>query len=295
MKKLTIGMSTYDDFDGVYFSIQSLRMHQDLLDNDLDLLVIDNNPSSGHSKAIQGLCNWIPNLRYIPYDKKQSTSVRNEIFRNALGKYCISMDCHVMFMPDAINSLLKYYNDNPDCKNIVQGPMMYDNLKGYSTHFKQTWGADMYGQWDKNVEGYKSGLPFEIPMMGLGVFSCETKNWRWFNENFRGFGGEEGYIHEKFRLLGGKAICLPSFQWVHRFSRPNGVKYPLKLHDRVWNYILGWMELYNDPEHQMIQDIRKNFEGRFSSEVMDKMIEESKKLNKNIEYNTKSTITDELP
>ncbi len=26
-KLLTIGMSTYDDFDGVYFTLQSLRMY----------------------------------------------------------------------------------------------------------------------------------------------------------------------------------------------------------------------------------------------------------------------------
>ena len=30
---LTIGMSTYDDYDGVFFSIQSLRMYHDICKN----------------------------------------------------------------------------------------------------------------------------------------------------------------------------------------------------------------------------------------------------------------------
>ena len=31
--------------------------------------------------------------------KKHHTSARNVIFEQAEGKYCISMDCHVMFPP----------------------------------------------------------------------------------------------------------------------------------------------------------------------------------------------------
>ena len=49
MKKLTIGMSTYDDYDGVFFTIQSLRMyHLHGMQNDIEFIVIDNNPESAH-------------------------------------------------------------------------------------------------------------------------------------------------------------------------------------------------------------------------------------------------------
>jgi hypothetical protein len=40
MVALTIGMATYNDFDGVYFTIQALRLYQDLADT--ELLVVDN-------------------------------------------------------------------------------------------------------------------------------------------------------------------------------------------------------------------------------------------------------------
>lgn len=271
-------MATYDDYDGVYFSIQALRMYHPICStDDVELLVIDNNPDGAHGKAIKNFKGWVKNLNYIKYTDKKSTATRNEIFRNASGKYCISLDCHVLFMPQAIDKLLDYYADNRNCKNIIQGPMFYDDLKSFSTHFKPTWGGDMYGQWETDHEGYNSNKPFEIPMMGLGSFSCETKNWLGFNEQFKGFGGEEGYIHEKFRQNGGKAICLPQFGWVHRFGRPNGVKYPLILEDRIWNYFIGWLELKRDPEHPMIQEIYENFKDRIPKGSIDNILSQARK------------------
>ena len=255
-------MCTHDDFHGVYFSIQSLRLHHIGQRNDVELIVIDNNPTGAHSEAIKGLKNWIPSLRYIPQSSNTGTSSRNLIFSESRGKYTISMDCHVLFPTGSIDSLLQYYAENPDSRDLIQGPMMYDNLVGYSTHFKPTWGGDMFGQWDANKEGYESGKPFEIPMHGLGVFSCKTDNWLGFNPLFTGFGGEEGYIHEKFRKAGAKALCLPQFKWLHRFGRPDGVKYPLVLEDRVWNYFVGWLELTQDPAHPMVQQIYDNFKNR---------------------------------
>ena len=38
--ELSIGMATYDDFDGVYFTVQALRLYQDI--EDTEILVIDN-------------------------------------------------------------------------------------------------------------------------------------------------------------------------------------------------------------------------------------------------------------
>jgi hypothetical protein len=281
MKKLlTIGMATYDDFDGVYFSIQALRAyHKILKEIDHEILIIDNNPDSEHGKMVKGLMGWVgENAKYIPFKQKTSTSVRNEIFKNSSGKYTISMDCHVLIEDGGLEALLRYYMQNEDCKDIVQGPMMYDNLINYSTHFSPEWRSDMYGVWGSNEEGFKSNKPFEIPMMGLGLFSCETKNWLGFNELFKGFGGEEGYIHEKFRLNGGKAICIPQLKWIHRFGRPSGVRYPLILEDRIWNYFIGWLELTKDPNHSMIVGAYEHFKNKIPNGSIDNILNNAKKL-----------------
>ena len=50
--------------------------------------------------------------------------------------------------------------------------------------------------------------PFEITMQGLGLFACRRDAWPGFNPAFRGFGGEEGYIHEKIRQRGGETLVL---------------------------------------------------------------------------------------
>ena len=182
------------------------------------------------------------------------------------------MDSHVLFVPGAFDSLIRYYAKNPDCKNIIHGPLLYDNLRSCATHFKPTWGGGMYGQWDTDNNRLNSGLPFEIPMQGLGVFSCETKHWVGFNDLFKGFGGEEGYIHEKFRQNGGRVICIPDFKWVHRFHRPEGAKYPLILEDRIWNYFIGWLELTKDPDHTMIKQIYDHFKDKIPQNSIDNIL-----------------------
>ena len=69
---------------------------------------------------------------------------------------------------------------------------------------------------------------------------------------------------------------MPNLKWVHRFGRPNGVPYQNILEDRVWNYFVGWLEIYKDPEHQMIKDIYEHFKQSLSTEKLDKILEEAK-------------------
>ena len=83
-------------------------------------------------------------------------------------------------------------------------------------------------------------------MQGMGLFCMSKKHWVKFNSKFYGFGAEEFYIHEKVRKKGGKVLCLPFLQWVHRFRRPNGVPYNLNIIDRIVNYLIGWTELKID-------------------------------------------------
>ncbi len=80
-------------------------------------------------------------------------------------------------------------------------------------------------------------------MQGLGLFSCRRAAWPGFNPHFRGFGGEEGYLHQKFRNRGQRCLCLPWLRWVHRFGRPDGVPYPVDWRDRIVNYLIGHREV----------------------------------------------------
>ena len=59
LPSLTIGMACYNDFDGVYFSVQALRLyHADALDG-CEILVVDNHPGSPAGKTTRALVeNW---------------------------------------------------------------------------------------------------------------------------------------------------------------------------------------------------------------------------------------------
>ena len=238
-------MATHDDFDGVYFSIQNIRMfHPEILD-DVEFVIIDNNPDGNHGKSVRNFIQWIKEpVQYLPYTKYKSTSVKNKVFDLADTPYVMCIDSHVFVEPGAIKKLIDFYDSGQDFGNLIQGPLVYDDLINISTHFDLRWSGYMWGQWGTDPRGIdKNAEPFEIPAQGMGLFSCRKDSWLYFNKNFRGFGGEEGYIHEKYRQRGKKTLCLPFLRWLHRFDRPNGISYPNDLKERYNNYLIGFKEL----------------------------------------------------
>ena len=271
---LTVGMCTYDDFDGVYFTVQSLKMHQTC--KDFDILIIDNNPHSMSGKTTKHFAD-AAGVEYIAYEAKKGTSVRNQVFEKSKTKYTLCIDSHVLLDAKYIKNLLNYYRENEALKDIVSGTLCDDKLIPYATQFDPIWDHWMYGKWGFNREKFELQQPFEIGMMGLGAFSCATEHWHGFNEAFIGFGGEEGYIHEKFRKYGGKAICIPQLKWTHRFGRPNGQKYPLQLEDRIWNYFIGWLELTKNPKNKNLKEMYKYFIENYDKNIIDKIFMKAKK------------------
>jgi hypothetical protein len=275
-KLLTIGMATHDDYDGVFFSIQSLRMYHDICStNNVEFIVLDNNSASEHGKACKSFVENQVHGKYIINTDQNSSFNKYKIVDHATGKYVLIIDCHVLIEKNGIDNLLKYFTDNPNCKDLIQGPLWYDDLKNISTHFDPTWRGDMFGIWATNKEKYDTGIPFEIPMQGMGMLAFERSNWVGINKHFKGFGAEEGYIAEKFKRRGGKNICLPYLKWNHRFGRPNGVKYPLILEDRIWNYFIGWLEITQNPNDIMILSIYNYFRNRIPKDKLDNMLQEA--------------------
>jgi hypothetical protein len=278
-KLLTIGMATHDDYDGVFFSIQSLRMYHQICNTSfVEFIVLDGNPDGEHGKACKSFVEHQVHGKYIPYNGVPSSFNKYKIADHASGKYVLIIDCHVLIEKDGIDNLLNYFSKNEPCQDLVQGPLLYDDLQNISTHFEKEWRGDMYGTWATNKELCDVGEPFEIPMQGMGLLAFEKSAWKGINQHFKGFGGEEGYIAEKFRQWGGKNICLPSLKWNHRFGRPNGVKYPLLLEDRIWNYFIGWLEITKDPNHEVITGAYNHFKDKLSVERIDILFNEAKNL-----------------
>ena len=245
---LTIGMATHDDYDGVYFSVQAIRLYHPEVTERTEILVVDNHPGGPCAGPLKALDQHVAGYRYLPYERTQGTAVRDVVFREANADFVLCMDSHVLFRPGALARLLDYLEARSGSLDLWQGPLLGDDLKVQATHFDPVWRAGMFGVWGMDPRGLGSDGPeFEIPMQGLGVFGCRQAAWPGFNPRLRGFGGEEGYLHEKVRRAGGRSLCLPFLGWMHRFNRPFGPRYAVSVDDRVRNYLLAHDELGWDP------------------------------------------------
>ena len=275
MKKLTIGMATFDDFEGVFFTIQSIRLNNLPRLDDLDLVVIDNNPDSAEGKETANFCGKA-NVRYFEERERRSTAIRDRVFREAESDFALCVDPHVLLEPGAIRRLIEFAEEHPETSDLFHGPMLYDYLgeETPATHMDPVWRDNMYGIWGHDKRGKEADAdPFEIEMHGLGLFFCRVLAWQGFSPLFRGFGGEEGYIHRKFRQAGKTVLLLPWLRWVHRFQRPRGISYPLLMEERIQNYFIGWEELGQDP-----QEIHDHFAKTFPHIDRDRLQREAKKL-----------------
>lgn len=249
LPKLTIGMATFDDYDGVYFTIQSIRLNNLERLDEIDLVVIDNNPDSPEGKATADFCGKA-GVRYFQEYAWRSTAVRDRIFSEALAPWAMSIDPHVLFEPGTISRLIEFTATAPS-SHLYHGAMLYDYLtKGAKvvTHMNPEWRENMFGTWGHDPRGIDpEAHPFEIEMMGLGCFVSRVDAWQGFHPLFKGFGGEEGYVHEKTRQAGAKILLLPWLRWIHRFDRPRGHPYPLNIEERIRNYLIGWLDIGKDP------------------------------------------------
>ncbi len=243
--KLTIGMAVYKNFEQVWFTLQALRMYQNIAD--IELIVIDN---FGDDSLRDFIRDWMTNgimpVRYVRYTVVQGpANAKNRIFVESTGEWVLVIDSHVMLAPGAVQKLKNWIDRNPHCRDLLHGPLLYDDLHTTADAMNNEWRGGMWGTW-RNAVVDTAAEPYSIPMHGMGLFACRRDAWLGFNPDFRGFGGEEGYIHTKFRQAGRDILLLPFLRWCHYFQTRNGIvsaPYIPMLADKIRNYKIGFQEL----------------------------------------------------
>lgn len=269
-RRLTVGMATYDDYDGVFFTIQAIRLYHAELVDEIEFVVIDNHPEGLAAPFLKQLERHFPGAyRYVPFRGFRGTAVRDQVFREASGEIVVCVDSHVLLAPGALRALVDHFDRSPGTLDLVQGPLRRDRDR-LATHYDPRWRGGMFGVWDFDERGADpSNPPFEITAHGLGVFACRREAWPGFNPRFRGFGGIEGYIHEKVRQRGGRVLCHPALVWVHRFERPTGLPYSAAWEDRIRNFMIGWNELGLDTA-----EVESHYREHLGAEVTDRILAE---------------------
>ena len=283
--RLTVAFPVFRDFDGLYFSALDILLHHAEVHNDIEIVVVDNDPAFQFDERQKKpvLQDWVEgylaqNVRakYVAAPGPGGPAgTKQRCIDEASGEFVLVMDSHVCIANGGLSRLLDFYAANPTTSDLYSGPIVYDGmvatmgrgdpfkingteLIGSATHFDPVWRGEMLGIWASDSRAASiDAEPFEIPAMGCGLFTCRKEAFVGFNPAFRGFGGEECYLHEKTRQAGNKAICLPFLRWVHRFARPAGVPYVLRKWDKVRNYVIGHQELGQDIDPIFQHCVRK--------------------------------------
>ena len=235
--QLTIGMAVYNDFPGCFFTIQALKLYQDL--SNTEIIIVDNYGCDSTKRLAEE-----SEVRYVRFTRVKGTAApRQRIFEEAKAEAVLVCDSHVLLSPESVKSLRDFYVQHPETEDLYQGPLLQNDGRTVITQMEPSWNDKFYGRWVASTVLDPKTPPFEIQMQGLGLFSCRRESWLGFNPRFTGFGGEEGYIHEKFRRAGHRVICLPWLRWSHLFHDKTRPSYKVHLKDRLINYVIGFCEL----------------------------------------------------
>lgn len=267
--KLTVSMASYDDYDGTYFTIQALRLYHP--NHQFEIIVLDNNPQSPHGAELRRLVRDVPNMRLIPVEDRRTSFVKYDTFNHATGDIIIGLDCHVLLNPGFFDHVVEFYEKNPDSMDLLTGPLLYDGLRSVSTHMEPKWRGQDFGCWATDKAGMETGAPFEVPMQGMGCFCFRRSAWKGIHARFDSFGAEEWYVAEKVRSWGGRVMCHPEMKWVHRFGWPKRT-FPMSLDTKMFNYYLGWLEVYKTREHPAIQEMTQHWLTLVGETTLEKVI-----------------------
>jgi glycosyltransferase involved in cell wall biosynthesis len=232
--KWTIGMPCYNNYTENFFTIQALRQYHDLSDS--EIVVIDN---FGDDDLKNLVCKTI-NKKNVVYDRYTEitgvSAAKNRIFEIARGDQVLVIDSHILVSVGALDVTITG-------DDMYQGPLLTTGMSCYLLEWLPEWRSNMWGIWAPSVKVLPTEKK-EIWAQGAGFFAVKRQSWLGFNPGFRSFGGETGYIQEKYRRAGRKVWCDPRMVWTHYFgSSGRKIPYPLTMLDRVKNYILGFEEL----------------------------------------------------
>jgi len=151
--RLSVVMAHFEDYQGVFFTVQALRMYHANVMKDVEIVVVDNTPGLEEGQQVQGFlrANASPmtaGVKYIPMpDPISTSSTRNRAIAEATGDHVVCVDCHVLLVPGSLERLLQFYESNPDSLDLYHGPLLMDNLGYVATHFDDVWRAEMWGIW----------------------------------------------------------------------------------------------------------------------------------------------------
>ena len=249
--KLTIGLANWDDPEGAWWTLSSLRLnHVPVTSQDVELLVVDDMPQP--QVALQKTCS-LANARYVHSGLGQGPArAKDKVWEHAQGDYVLLLDSHVLLQPNVVGYLLNAIVANTVGKNMWVGPLLNESGGMTATELLPELRGHFFGVWHTNLD---PAPVREIHAHGSAFCFMQRKHYPFFSPYFKGFAGEEIYLHDKVRRNGGRVLCHRALGWVHRFDRfGRNITYTLSLNDKMRNYMIAAYEM-----NWNIQQMREYF------------------------------------
>jgi hypothetical protein len=110
--------------------------------------VIDNHTDDPCAEGLKALEDTTPHYRYVPFNSYSGTAAsKNLVFTEADGEFVLCMDCHVFVVPGGLRRLLQYLQAQPGTVDLLQGPLVHDDLATIATHFRPATGVARVSLW----------------------------------------------------------------------------------------------------------------------------------------------------
>ena len=138
MIELTIGMAVYQDFDGVYFTVQDLRLHHDM--ENVEILVVDNFGCNTTAAFVAGTGLNGPGA--LPACHRQDRHRRSaaEGLRGGAARRCCAWTPTCCWLPAPSPGSSSSTETIPARCDLYQGPLLYDGLDGCRHAFRSNLG-----------------------------------------------------------------------------------------------------------------------------------------------------------
>lgn len=179
---------------------------------------------------------------------------RDFLFCKAQAPYVLCLEAGIQIFPETLIALHNYFSNNPTSSDLLQGFFQlklhgetYVSKQG-SWSFTDQKSAITSLRWSPQLEPEDSAKETQeiTTQQHLGLFACRRDAWLGFNPRFRGLGGEEGYLHTKFRQVHQRVFALPCLLWKYDTDLVDSQVRNVYWFDLLYNYAVGYRELGKD-------------------------------------------------
>ncbi len=234
-------MANWDDPEGAFWTLTAIRQYHVKEDNkEVELLVVDDMPEK--QQDLENVCSN-SGARYVHHSKNKGPAhAKDSVWEHAQGDYVLLVDSHVLLAPCSVNYILDAIDSDLIGKDLWTGPLLNERGHMIASELLPEWRGQFFGVWHTDQDLLKTKIK-EIEGHGSAYTLMKREHYPYFSPHFKGFSGEELYLHQKVRNNGGKCYTHVDLGWIHRFMRSKPITYSLTLNDKLRNYLVASYEI----------------------------------------------------